>query len=31
MYFIKKTGLREFDWLGRKGKKSIKEWDVFYK
>lgn len=31
MYFIKKTGMREFDWLGRKGKKSIKEWDIFQK
>jgi len=31
MYFIKKNGLREFDWLGRKGKKTIKEWDLFHK
>jgi phosphatidylserine synthase 2 len=30
MLFIRKTGLREFDWLGRKGKKSIKEWDVLH-
>jgi len=30
MLFIKKTGLREFDWLGRKGKKSIKDWDVLH-
>ena len=30
MAFVKWVGIREYDWLGRKGKKSIKEWEVFH-
>lgn len=29
MTFIRKGGFLEYDWLGRKGKKSIRDWDVF--
>ncbi|CAI2371124.1 unnamed protein product [Moneuplotes crassus] len=27
--FVKLLGLKEYDWLGRKGKSSIREWRVF--
>jgi phosphatidylserine synthase 2 len=30
MVFIRYTGIREMDWLGRTGKKSWKDWDVFH-
>jgi len=30
MRLIRKLGLREFDWFGRQGKSSIKEWDIFH-
>lgn len=29
MYIIRKTGLEEFDFFGRKGAKSIREWKIW--
>lgn len=28
--FVKWMGYKEYDWFGRKGKKSIKEWEIFH-
>jgi len=28
--FIKWAGFKQYDWLGRKGKKSIYDWDIWY-
>lgn len=30
MAFVRWAGIREMDWLGRKGKKHIKDWEVFH-
>ena len=30
MAFIRWVGIREYDWLGRKDKKSIWEWEMFH-
>lgn len=27
--FIKWTGMEEYDWLGRKGKKSVRDWTIW--
>ena len=29
MTFIRKGGFLEYDWLGRKGKKYISDWEAF--
>ena len=29
LWVARKLGLQEYDWLGRKGKKSFKDWDIF--
>jgi len=30
MYIIRATGIREYDWLGRNGKNSWREWEIFH-
>ena len=30
MAFIRWVGIREYDWLGRKGKESIWDWEMFH-
>jgi len=30
MYFIRWIGIKEYDWFGRKGKKSIWDWEIFH-
>lgn len=30
MWLIEKFGIRKYDWLGRDGKQSISEWEVWY-
>jgi hypothetical protein len=29
IWTVKKLGIQKYDWLGRIGKKSIADWDVF--
>jgi hypothetical protein len=29
MFIIRKLGLEEFDFFGRKGKKSIRDWEIW--
>ena len=29
LYLVKLFKLEEYDWFGRKNKKSIKDWDLF--
>lgn len=29
MGFVKLCGIKEYDWFGRLGKKSIKDWKIF--
>jgi phosphatidylserine synthase 2 len=29
LWLVRKLGIREYDWLGRKGKKSIRDWEIF--
>lgn len=29
MYCVRKLGIKEYDWLGRKGKDSIWSWEIF--
>lgn len=29
MWFVRKMKWQEYDWLGRKGKKSFTEWEIF--
>jgi len=29
MWIIRKTGLEEFDFFGRKGKTSFRDWDIW--
>lgn len=29
MYLVDKMGIRRYDWLGRFGKESVWDWDVF--
>jgi phosphatidylserine synthase 2 len=30
MWLLRKLGIREYDWLGRKGKESIWDWQVLH-
>lgn len=30
VWCVRKFGIEEYDWMGRKGKKSIKEWEIFH-
>jgi len=30
MWVVKKSGIQEYDWLGRRGKKSIFDWEIWY-
>lgn len=29
LYLVRKLGIEEYDWLGKKGKKSITEWKIW--
>jgi phosphatidylserine synthase 2 len=29
IWAVRKLGIREYDWLGRWGKKSIRDWEIF--
>ncbi len=30
VWTVRKLGIEEYDWMGRQGKKSIKEWEIFH-
>lgn len=30
LWAVDKLGLKKYDWLGREGKKSWRDWDVFH-
>lgn len=30
MWMLRKCGIQEYDWLGRKGKDSWRDWDIWY-
>lgn len=30
VWTVRKLGIEEYDWMGRHGKKSIKEWEIFH-
>jgi phosphatidylserine synthase 2 len=29
LFLVRKLGIEEYDWLGRKGKKSIMDWGIW--
>lgn len=30
VWTVRKLGIEEYDWMGRHGKKTIKEWEIFH-